>query len=108
LYNLRDVLERDTDAEDTRDTTAKINQFLKAIDKHNEKHPMMSFDDEGTRGNKRNRGDSDDRGAGATDCMELEAHGYEVEPREVVDENGHVIMESFSYVQQPHSTYAPR
>ncbi len=34
LYNLRDVLERDMDAEDTRDTTAKINQFLKAIDKH--------------------------------------------------------------------------
>ena len=63
---------------------------------------MMPFDDEGTRGNKRNRGDSDDRGAEATDCMELEAHGYEVEPREVVDENGYVIME------QPHSTYAPR
>ncbi len=119
LYNLRDVLERDMGAEDTRDTTKKINQFLTTIDKYNEKHPMMSFNYKERTTGKRKRGDNDDRGAGggggaedadadAADCMELEAHGYEVEPRNVVDENGYVIMESFSYVRQPLFTYAPR
>ena len=51
--------------------------------------------------------DVDDRGAGggaggvgATDRAELGAHGYEVEPRDFVDESGYAI-ESFSNVRQP-------
>ncbi len=90
------------EAEDMRDTTAKIFQLQCAIDKHH----MKSFHTNGTTENKSERGDDDDRGAGATDCVELEAHGYEVEPRDVVDENGFVIIESFSNVRQPLSTYA--
>jgi hypothetical protein len=61
-----------------------------------------------TQGNKRKRLNSDvnDRGAGggaggvgATDCAELGAHGYEVEPQDVVDEDGFVIMASFFKVR---------
>ena len=46
-------------------------------------------------------------GVGATDCAELGAHGYEVEPQDFVYENG-IVMESLSNVRQPFSTYAQR
>ena len=70
------------------------------------------------KGSKRPRTDSDvdDRGVGggggaggadATDCAELGAHGYEVEPRDFVDEDG-IVYESLSNVRQPLSPYAPR
>ncbi len=101
--------ETDMDARDTEDTTTKISQFRYAMEKYNTKQHMKSFhakdsktnDDDGGAG-----GGADD--AGSTDCVELEAHGCEMELREVVDENGYVIMESLSNVRQPHSTYAPR
>jgi hypothetical protein len=43
-------------------------------------------------------------GVDATDCAELGARGCEVEPEVIVDESGGV-MESFSKVWQPLSTY---
>jgi hypothetical protein len=59
-------------------------------------------------GNRRDR-DVHNQGAGgdagATDCLELGAHGYEVEPRDIVDESGFVIA-MFSQVRQPLSTCA--
>jgi hypothetical protein len=102
------MLERD---KETRDTIAKMKQLQSRINKHNKEHPMMSFHS----GTKRKYGDEDGQGAGggagdvgATNCALLKAHGFEVEPREVVDESGFVIMESLSNVRQPLSTYALR
>ncbi len=97
------------------DTTAKINQLKHAINKYDTIHHMMSFYSKDSRKKKKKRGNDGDQGsgggaegAGSTDYVELGAHGYEVEPREVVDENGFVIMKSLSNVRQPLSTYAPR
>jgi hypothetical protein len=110
LYNLLHMLERE---EETGDTGAKIRQLQKSIEKHNKEHPMQSFNTKDTpgtnnpQGNKRRRGDDGGGGAGETDSAELGAHGYEVEPRDLVDENG-IVMESLSDVRQPLSTYAPR
>jgi hypothetical protein len=102
LYNLRDMLEGDN----AKDTEAKIRQFQNKINQHNKIYPMKSFYTKDTTSmNKRKRVDGDDRGAAgggsggvdATDCAELGAHGYEVEPRDIVDENGQI--ESFSNVR---------
>jgi hypothetical protein len=94
LYNLRHVLEREEESEDTE---TKIRQLQNEVEKHN-KGRMKSFH-------------TGDRDAGATDCAELEAeleaHGYEVEPRDFVDESGGVFK-PLSDVRQPLSTYAPR
>jgi hypothetical protein len=54
LYNLRDVLERE---EETEDTAAKMRQLINEIEKHN-KGPMKTFhtmDTNNTQGNKRPR-----------------------------------------------------
>jgi hypothetical protein len=77
LYNLRHVLVR---KEEIEDTGAKILQLQKKIEKH-KGHPMKTFNTKDTpgtnnpQGNKRRRGDD----AGATDCAELGPRGYEVE-----------------------------
>jgi hypothetical protein len=112
------MLERD---KETEDTEAKINELRGKIYDHNKHFPMKSFHTEDTQGNRRKCPDRDvdDRSTGtgggaggvdATDCAELEAHGYEVEPQEVVDENGYVIIEPFFkvYLCRPLSIYAPR
>jgi hypothetical protein len=109
------MLERD---KETEDTETKIQELQERIDDHNEDFPMKSFHTKDTQGNKRKRPDRDvddqgaDGGAGgvdATDCAELGTHGYEVEPREVVDESGNVIMKPLFKVclRRPLSTYAP-
>ncbi|KAF8506612.1 kinase-like domain-containing protein [Russula emetica] len=99
LYNLRDMLEKEEEAGDTK---AKIQQLQNRINQHHRKYPMKSFHTKDTR-NKRKRPDSDVDSAGggaggvdATDCAELGAHGYQVEPRDIVDEDGYIMMESFS------------
>jgi len=78
---------------------------------------MKSFTtkDGTARGTKRKRdNDVGDPGAGGgaegrgTDCAELRAHGYEVEPQDIEDETGSVIMKPLFNVRQPLSTYAPR
>jgi len=106
------MLERD---EETGDTEAKIKALQNRINNHDKRFPMKSFNTKDTDKRKRPDNDVDDRGAGgdggakgvcATECAELRAHGYEVEPRDVVDESG--TMESFFKVRQPLSTYAPR
>jgi len=111
LYNLHHMLERDENGEDTE---AKINLLRSKIEKYDNEYPMESFNTKdkkpGTNntGNKRKRPDRDvsDKDTGGTDCAELETHGYEVEPQEIVDD-GYVI-EMFNKVRQPFSTYAPR
>jgi hypothetical protein len=99
LYNLRHVLGN----EETEDAKAKIQRLQNRIDQHNKEYPMKSFHTEDTPNS-----DVDDRGVGATDCAELGVHGYEVEPRVFVDDESGYVMESFSKVRQPLSTYAPR
>jgi hypothetical protein len=101
--------------EETRNTGKQIQELKRELAKHVSKYPMKTFNHtQGTggtndaKGNKRKRGDNaggGNGGAGARDCAELGAHGYEVQPRVIVDENG--IMEPFSNVRQPVSTYAP-
>jgi hypothetical protein len=88
LYNLRHVLENE---EETGNTGEQMQELQNMIAKHDKEHPMKTFNTEGT---------------GARDCVELGAHGYEVQPRVIEDENG--IWELFSNVRQPVSTYAPR
>jgi hypothetical protein len=107
------VLERE---KYTEDTEAKIRQLKDKIEKHNKVYRMESFHTKDTRGNntqgnnsqgnRRKRGDG---GAGATDSAELGAHGYEIEPRDFVDDSG-IVYESFSSsnVRQPLCSYAPR
>jgi hypothetical protein len=114
LYNLHYVLEME---EETEDTAAKIQDLISKIEKHN-KGRMKTFHTKDTPGsnhaqrNKRPRlnSDVDDRGAGggaggadATDCAELGAHGYEVEPRDIVDEDG-IVYEPLFDVRRPLST----
>jgi hypothetical protein len=110
------MLERD---KETKDTEAKIQELQERIYDHNEDFPMKSFHTKDTQRNKRKRLDMDvddqgadggDGGVGETDYGELGAHGYEVEPREVVDESGNVIMKLLFKVClcRPLSTYAPR
>jgi hypothetical protein len=106
LYNLRHVLERE---EETGDTEAKIRQLQDKIEKYNKGHPMKSFHTKDARGNdtqenntQRNRRKRGDGGAGATDSEKLGTHGYEIEPRDFVDDSG-IVYESFSSsnVRQP-------
>src|SRR6267154_4530657 len=97
------------------DEERRFSSFKNKIDQHDKEYPMRSFHTKDipetniTQGNHRKRldRDVDDRGAGggatgvgATDCTELGAHGYEVEPRDVVDES-RFVMESLSNVRQP-------
>ena len=101
------MLERD---KEIGDTEATINELQTRINKHNKKFPMKSFH---ARMNRRKRSDSDvpgrsAGGADASDSAELEAHEYEVEPQDVVDEDGNVIMKPFFKVHQPPSNYAAR
>jgi hypothetical protein len=105
------MLEGEEEAEDTEE---KIQELLSKI--NNNKGRLKSFYTNDTRGGKRKRTESavDDQGAGggaggvgATDYAELGAHGYEVDPEEVVDESGNVIMEPLFKVRRPLSTYAP-
>ena len=56
--------------EEIADMEAKIQLLQNKIEKHN-KGRMRSFH-------------TKDRGAGATDCAELGAHGYEVGPRKTL------------------------
>ena len=72
LYNLRDVLEREEEAEDT---AAKKRHLINEIENHIKGH-MKTFhakDTNNTQGNKRSclSSDVDDRGADETDCAEL-------------------------------------
>jgi hypothetical protein len=89
LHNLRHVLETE---EGTEDTEAKIRQLQNKIEKHDKQHPMKAFNTRDTRGNKRKRpnSDVDNRGAGGGQCAELEAHGYELAPQDILDESGGV------------------
>jgi hypothetical protein len=98
-------------------TIAKIEELQNKINQLD----MQTFYSKYVNKRKRPDGDVGDRGTnghgrawhgGATDCeelgAELGAHGYEVEPQEIKDENGYVIIEPFFKVCQPLSTYAPR
>jgi len=109
LYNLRDMVERDGEI---GNTIAKIEYLQREINKLdmqtfyskdvNKRKRPDDVGDRGTGGNGRAR-----RGGG-TDCAELGAHGYEVEPQEMVDEKGYVIVKPIREVRQPLSTYTPR
>ncbi|KAF8501598.1 kinase-like domain-containing protein [Russula emetica] len=88
--------------EEEGDTKAKIQQLRNSTDQHDKRYHMKSFHTKDT-GNKRKRPNSDVDGVGggagggdATDCAELRAHGYQVEPRDIVDEDRHIMIESFS------------
>jgi hypothetical protein len=97
--------------EGTEDAEAKIQRLQSRIEQHDKKHPMKAFCTRDTQGSKRKRpnNDVDNRGAGggATDSAEFGARGYELEPKEIVDESGGV-WKRFSNVRQPLSTYARR
>jgi hypothetical protein len=97
------MLERENDD----GTNAKIKLLQEMVNEHDRKHHMETFS---TKDHSKKR-KLDDRNAGgvdATDCAELEAHGYEVEPQDVVDEYGFVMEKFCNMVRQPLSTYAPR
>jgi hypothetical protein len=115
LYNLRDLLDRD---EETEDSVAEIKRFQDKINQRNQEHTLKSFYTKD--GNERSRLNDDVNGQGAgggggaggvsgTDCAELGAHGYEVKPRagDIMDGKGGV-MKLHSKVRLPLSTYAPR
>jgi hypothetical protein len=110
LYNLRHVLESEEADDMTEDM---IQQLEDRIEQYCQAHPLDSFHAKDTRNIKRKRLGSDASSGGsagvedATDCAELAAHSYQVEPRAVVDDKGGVMM-TFSKVGQPLSTYAPR
>jgi hypothetical protein len=110
------MLEKD---EETGNTIEKTLELQLRIDRHNNQCPMMTFDSGGPDKNRRRTDpsyDVDDRGTGggtggsalATECAELEAHGYEVESQDVMDESGCVMMEPIMKVGQLLSTYARR
>ena len=108
------MLERDEESEDTK---AKIDQLQRKIERHDNAFPMKSFNTNDKLGNnntgnkrKRPHRDGGDQGTGGgagsvggTDYAELEAHGYGVEPQDIVDESGFVIQ-AFSKVRQPFRT----
>jgi hypothetical protein len=104
------MLERENDD----GTNAKIKLLQEMVNEHDRKHHMETFstkdhlkkrklDDQNAGG-----ADGGSGGVDATDCAELEAHGYEVEPQDVVDEYGFVMEKFCNMVRQPLSTYAPR
>jgi hypothetical protein len=113
LYNLRHALESDNKA---GDTMAEIQHLQYTIDQHDrpEKYSMKSFYSKDSRGTNNSQGspstDVSDSGAGATDCVELRAHGYKVkpEPGEIVDKGGKYVLKPLSKVWQLLSTYTPR
>lgn len=98
----------------------EIRQLQDQIMQHHKKHPLKSFYTKDSPGNKRKRPNNGtdnqgtDGGAGGvnpTNFAELEAHGYEVEPRaeEVGDGKGGVMIPlPGSEVWQPHSTHQLR
>lgn len=107
LYNLRHVLERDEENEDTK---VKIRYCQDNIKQHNMKYPMklphikdaLGNDAQGNK-KKREDGERPSGNAGGvseTDYAELGAYGYEVEPQDIEDERGYAIM-SFFKVWQP-------
>ena len=115
LYNLWHILE----SEQIDDTETKIQQFQNRIDQHNKDHKLKSFHTKDTSGTtsgdnntpgkkrKRSQGAGEDAGGeDGSDCAELGAHGYEVEPRDYVDEK--YVIASFTEVGQLPSTCAPR
>jgi hypothetical protein len=89
------VLERE---EETEEMEEKTQELINKIEEHS-KEPMKTFNTKETPGSNNAQGKGN--------CVELGAHGYEVEPRDFVDEDG-IVMEPLFNVQQPLSTYAPR
>ncbi len=111
LYNLRDMLEREGEAEDTEEN---IWLLQTKIVQYERKYPMKSFHTEDPLGTWNNNNQGAGGGAGglsARDFAELEEHGYEVNPGagDISDGEGGVMKPLFSSkVRQPLSTWAPR
>jgi hypothetical protein len=87
------MLERENDA----GTNAMIKSLQDMVNEHVQKYHMDTFSTKDPPEKKRKLDDRSTGGAGggsggveATDCAELEAHGYEVEPQNFVDEDGDV------------------
>jgi len=90
--------------EEAKDTTAKVQLLIDRISEHNQEFPMKSFYK--TKRERAGMSDGDDDGddpgdAGAADCAELRAHGYEVKQEVILDDNGGVMEQAW----QSFSTY---
>jgi len=84
--------------EEAKDTTAKVQLLIDRISKHNQEFPMKSFYK--TKRERAGMSDSDDDGddpgdAGAADCAELKAHGYEVKQEVILDDNGGEMQQAW-------------
>ena len=108
LYNLLHL-----EVEDNKDTREKTNRLTYEVASIASKFNLKSFySTNGTQGTKKKcaRTDDVDSAGGdggdndTEDCVELRAHGYEVEPQVVVDSHGGTWSPLFE-VWQPMSTY---
>jgi hypothetical protein len=107
LYNILHMPGKDN--EEAKDSTAKVQLFIDRTSKHNQEFPMKSFYK--TRRERAGMSDSDDDdddddddagGAGAENCAELRAHGYEVKQEVILDDNGGVVEQAW---KSPSSCY---
>jgi hypothetical protein len=108
LYNLRHMVEKDGEIGNTNTKIEHLQREIKKLGVQtfysNNKRKRTGGGDAGDRGTG---GNGRARGGGGRDCAEdLETHGYKVEPQDIVDEKGYVVVKS--QVRQPLSTYAPR
>ena len=101
------------DVEDNKDTREKTNKLSYDVVSNASKFNLKSFySTYGTQGVKKKRACTDDVDDASEDggdedtaeCIELRAHGYEVEPQVVVDSHAGTWLPLFE-VWQPSSTY---
>jgi Protein kinase domain len=114
LYNLRHVLERDEETEDTKEKIVqlewKINQYDNAVHMksfHTKDNTSKNNTNKNNTNKRRRVNDNEGEGAGGgaggvnlAACAELTAHGYEVKPQVIVDERG-CEAKLLSDVRQP-------
>ena len=79
--------------EENGDSKAKIEEFMIKLSKHQEKFPMKSFSAKDNQGKRARTDGNEDAGtgaggSGAADHAVLRAHGYEVKPDVIQDDDG--------------------
>jgi hypothetical protein len=96
------MMERDREI---GNTMAKIKELQRKIDELEMQRLYFKDANKWTDSDVGDRSTGGHGRAGHGDCAELGAHGYEVEPQDIVDENGYG---PFIKVRRPLSTYATR
>ena len=100
MYNLVHILEREDEIGDTKAIIKELQKKIEAPMKT--LYSKETTNNKGKNKRKRLDGGIGDRGAGrrargggTTDCAELRAHDYNVEPEDIVDESGGVFKAFF-------------